>query len=300
MRKVVVVPTFDRSEFLYCCLKAIRAADREIPILVFPDRGTDESEVCAQFNAIQHKTIQHSYHGNSYNVMEALKTAYLSLYDNIYIIEDDALIDPSFFQWCEAALDKHRDAFAACGWKYSPDALIGEGPDVVIPWYLSVASLLPRYSVNCILQHATLDYYSNMKSYLDRAFPQSFRKGSAHYEQDGLALRVCEAEGKRCVWPRRPRATHIGFRGYHMSDERFDGKLEDRVAMLELAIANPAVLTGLMNGGTVPEVGRCVDCNKPLLTDLKELRAVCVDCFHSANPGLPKTTSSHYYLPVVV
>jgi len=39
MKPVVMIPTFDRSEFLYVCLEAIRAADPNIEIRVFPIAG---------------------------------------------------------------------------------------------------------------------------------------------------------------------------------------------------------------------------------------------------------------------
>jgi glycosyltransferase involved in cell wall biosynthesis len=303
MREIVIVPTYQRSDMLFCCLEAIRAAqasDKELfPVFVFPDRGTDETEVCEKFGVYQKTTLNHNYHGNSCNVMEALKFAYQDCQaDLVYIIEDDAIIDPSFFSWCRAALANPMNAecFAACGWQYSPDAIIGDGPDLRIPWYLSVCAAIPRRSLYGIVQHARPEYYSNMQNYLDRAYPQSHRRGSSHYEQDGLALRVCESMYKRCVWPRRPRATHIGFYGYHMDGKCLSGTIKNRVAILRLALKNPGVLKSLMSGGTPPDMGKCDGCGKPLLTENKNARLVCTDCFHQTYPALPRTTTSHYYL----
>lgn len=298
MREVVIVPTYKRSEMLYCCLEAIRVADSEIPIRVFPDRGTDESAICEKFYASQQLTVPTTYHGNSYNVLEALKWAYGQQYERVFIVEDDAIVDPTFFSWARAALDKdHDDLFAACGWQYSPNALIGEGPDLMIPWYLSVCACIPRRSLYGIVQHARPEYYSNMQSYLDRAYPGSPRRGSMHYEQDGLVLRVCESESKRCIWPRRPRATHIGFHGYHMDGKAPEGTLEERVAVIKLALANPAMLRALMSGGVTPNVDKCGGCGQPLLTEDKNARVECVTCFHAAHPGLERVAPSHYYLP---
>jgi len=299
MREVCLIPTFDRSEFLYCCLEAIFAANPAANVHVFPDRGTDESAVTSQFvNVTEHKTLAHTYHGNTFNMMEALKWAYQQndRWDRIYIVEDDAIIDGTFFSWCRTALATNPDSFAACGWQYSPDALISDGPDLRIPWYLSVIAALPRKSVFSIIQHARIEYYSDMRGYLDRAYPNNNRRGSLHYEQDGLILRVMESESKRAVWPRRPRATHCGWHGYHAGKNKSAGSLEERIAIVKLALKNPSLLSRLMNGGRVSEFRYCEECNKPLAADDKESRIVCVECFHSQYPDLPNTSCSHYYL----
>ena len=298
MNEVVLLPTFQRPELLYCCLEAIRAAEPTISVHVFPDRGTNEREICEKFGAAHHLTLQHSYHGNTFNMLEALKWAYGQRYETVYVIEDDAIIDPSFFDWSRQALTNYPDAFAACGWRYSPDAKVGDGPDMLLGWYLSVAAALPRRSVGGIVAHARPEYYGDMKGYLDRTYPASARKGSQHYEQDGAALRVAESEGKRCVWPRRPRAIHAGWRGYHMPDGReLDGTLEERVAVVKLAIENPAVLGKMMEGGQLPLIDRCTGCRKPLLTENVNAVVTCKECFHRAHPTLAVTTSSHYYFP---
>lgn len=300
MRSCVIVPTYQREDLLWVCLEAIRNADQSIQIHVFPDRGTSVEAVCAEFDAVEHLTIAHSYHGNSYNMMEALKWAYQQQFEMVYVIEDDAIIDPSFFEWCRAALEKHPDAFAACGWQYSPNALIGEGPDILMPWYLSVCAALPRASLYQIVQHARPEYYSKMKDYLAHAYPQSHRRFSAHFEQDGLVLRVCEAAGRRCVWPRRPRATHIGFTGYHMPGEPLKGSLEERVAILKLALKDPVIMKRLMAGGSAPEMAQCLLCGKRVLTVMKKANLMCVECFHLENPDLPVTAASHYYFKPMV
>jgi hypothetical protein len=299
MREVVLIPTFDRSEFLYCCIDAIRAAEPDIRIEVFPDRGTDESAMTSRFSGVtEHRTLQHSYHGNTFNMMEALKWAYQqnNKWETVYVIEDDAIIDSSFFTWARNSLAMWPDMFAACGWQYSPDALISDGPDIRIPWYLSVCTALPRKSLFSIVQHARIDYYCDMKGYVDRTYPNSNKRGSLHWEQDGLIYRIMESESKRCVWPRRPRATHCGWRGYHQSKEKATGSLEERVAIVKLALKNPSLLKRLMGGARAPEFRYCEECRKPLAAEDKVSRIICVDCYHATHPTHPQTSISHYYL----
>lgn len=297
MREAVAVPTFKRAELLYLCLETIRSIDSKIDIHVFPDKGTgkDEQAISEKFGTIQHLTWATTYHGNTANLMEIYKWASTRV-DRLFIIEDDAIIEPTFFSWCREALDRCPEMFAACAFQYSPQALIGEGPDVKIPWYLSVASALPQSSLQSIAAHATLRYYSEMQEYVDASFPQSPNRGSLHFEQDGLVLRVMQSQSKRCIWPRRPRVTHVGFHGYHMGENKMSGTLEERVSLLRLAVKNPAILQQIMSGGQMPNLVNCVRCQKPLVSERSGLLAECVQCFHTEHPAAVKTASSHYYL----
>ncbi len=231
-------------------------------------------------------------------MLEALKWAFHQRYDRLYVIEDDTLIDNTFFGWCHAAFEKHSDAFAACGWQYSPQAVKGAGPDLMLPWYLSVATCLPAASLASIVQHANLDYYRDMQGYVDKMFPASAYRGSMHYEQDGLVMRVCEAQRKRCVWPRVPRALHCGWYGYHQGDNRLEGTLEERVEILRLTIRNPEILRGMMSGGPLPTIGNCVRCGKPLAVERAGDTVWCSDCFESVWPERAIGVGQYYVRPV--
>jgi len=294
-KEICIVPTFQRTALLAVCLEAIRAAEPGMEIHVFPDRGTSESEICARFGAIHHLTWQHTYHGNTANMFEALKWANVQSCSLVFVVEDDAIVDLDCFEWFRKALFKTPAAFAACGWKYSPHALVGDGPDILMSWYLSVCAAIPKHNLASIVQHARPEYYSEMREYLDLAYPGSIRRGTKHYEQDGCILRVLESQNKRCVWPRVPKATHIGWHGYHMSGKPFDCSLEDSIQLIKLALKSPTMLSVLMSGGALPKLGHCDVCKK-LLISSSDLLAVCVECFHAKYPNLAVTSSSHYYL----
>jgi hypothetical protein len=240
-------------------------------------------------------TIAHTYHGNTYNVMDSLRWANTQSCATVYIVEDDCIVSPDFFKWCRAALQEHPDAFAACGWRYSPDAPVGDGPDMLLGWYLSVCAAIPKKNLPSIIQHARPEYYSDMKKYLDTAYPSSVRRGTLHYEQDGCVLRVMESLNKRCVWPRVPKGTHIGWHGYHAPGRALEGTLEESIRLIKLALRYPELLSKLMAGGPAPKIGYCNSCKTALLAD-SELTAVCVKCFHDKYPNLPVTSTSHYYL----
>jgi hypothetical protein len=295
--RLVLIPTFQRSDLLFCALEAIRAADPSAEIHVFPDKGTSEKEVCQKFNAIEHLVLAHQTHGNSYNMLEALKWASTKGHPRVYIIEDDAIIDPTFFSWADAALDRQEDdIFAACGWRPSPDMKEGKEtePDYRMSWYLSVCAALPISSVRSIVQHARTEYYNDLAGYCDRMFPQSCYRGTGHYEQDGLILRICNQQSKRCVWPRKPRATHAGFTGYHMPGKRLSGSLEERVQIIKLALKNPSLLNLLMSGGAPPDLSPCSICQTPLLSTDKRAVVTCSACFHRMSDR-PKVSDTVYY-----
>lgn len=302
IREAVFVPTYKRSAFLYCCLEAIRAAEPTIEIYVAPDRGLDESEVCASFDAQQLETHDHPYHGNSYNMLEGLKTLYALGYDRVFVVEDDCIIDPTFFDWARNALDNPKpwnpDPFAASGWEFSPDAPKEDGPDVICDWYLSVCSAIPRKSLEKIIEHAKPEYYRDMKGYQAANFDKiRFLQGGIHYEQDGLILGIACQNGQRITWPRRPRAQHIGWHGYHMLHGKVpQGDLSKQVAVVKMAIANPDIMRNLMNGGEPPEAVGCMGCGKNLVTTNSKAETICVSCFHKTHPELPQTTQSHYYV----
>lgn len=292
----VVVITFDRDDMLYLCLEAIRKAEPTIPLHVFPDRSLDQRSICNKFNAVHHFTFSHDWHGNTANMCEAMKWASEQRFERTFIVEDDAIVDASFFSWCRDTLSTKPHSFAACGWQYSPHAVISDGPDIQIPWYLSVCACLPTVSLNKIVQHCKPEYYRDMKGYLDYMYPASHYRGTLHYEQDGMVLRVMESLGQRCVWPRRPRATHIGIHGYHMGQRRLVGTFEHRVEVLRLMVNAPEALKKVMAGAPLPEIGECWKCRKPLVVERKDLMAVCVECFHHDRPGVPQTSGTCYYL----
>jgi hypothetical protein len=244
---------------------------------------------------------KHTYHGNTFNMMEGLKYCYEAGYERIFVVEDDCIVDPTFFGWARSALDNPKPwnqfPFAASGWIYSPDAPDEDGPDVCANWYLSVCAAIPRRSLEKIVVHANENYYGNMKKYCDKTFPTDPQCGSLHFEQDGIILRIANSLGQRITWPRRARALHIGWHGYHCPNGRVPtGELMKQVAVVKMAIENPDILRQLMNGGEPPEVIGCRDCGKILVSTDTKAALVCVSCFHTKHPGIPITAKSHYYV----
>jgi hypothetical protein len=301
MRECVLVPTFQRQPFLYVCLEAIRKVEPKIEIHVFPDRGTvaENREACEPFGVTIHKVKDHQYHGNSYNMVEALKWAYKAGYDRVFVVEDDCIVDGTFFEWSRNALDNPKEwmgaPFAACGWVYSPSMPQEEGPDLLLNWYLSVCACIPRRSLELIAKHANANYYKNMKKYCDKTFPHDPTVGTLHFEQDGLIVKVANEVGQRCTWPRTARGKHIGWVGYHMTSGKMpQGELKKQVLVVKMALENPDLMQSLMAGNLIPETVECRDCSKLLVSVDNEAALVCAPCFHLKHPDAPRAASGYY------
>src|SRR5215467_7796819 len=126
MREVVLVPTYKRPELLFCCLKRLRGYDGDIPIHVFPDRGTLNDSlvwsICSQFEAVRHLVPDHDWYGNTPNVMNAYLWAYNEGYDRVFYVESDVMIHPDFYTWHREQHEDNPDIFASMAWIFNREA----------------------------------------------------------------------------------------------------------------------------------------------------------------------------------
>lgn len=129
MRDFVLVPTFNRPEYLALCLEHIAKADggRDKHVWVSHDKHVQERfpdvernlELSKEVVAAYHNTFAsfrfivrtpHQYWGNPCNFLETYHEAYIQ--DDgryIYLIEDDVLIAKDFFRWHEAVQARQRE-----------------------------------------------------------------------------------------------------------------------------------------------------------------------------------------------
>lgn len=256
MSEVVVVTTYKRPELLYACLKRIRVIEPDIPISIFPDRGTwKDPELRAALEFLQENTQlnfvpDHDYHGNTFNAMEALRWAYNEGWERVYYIEDDVMIDPDFFQWHreqhEEAKENGIELFASMAWIFNRHAPITD--DVFYqPWYYAIGTCFQRKKLELVAQHATPRYYADMQGYIEKTFPKSNLNspfGIQHFEQDGLIQRILDVDRSQTVSPGIAKCAHLGFFGYNrgwntQSDLLALPTFAERYAALEAFIADP-------------------------------------------------------------
>lgn len=242
MNAVVIVPTFDRPEMLWLCLEHIAACPeaKHQDVRVCVDRRNSIAAPLTELAQLQDRysalnvslrfTPRHTHHGNSFNVLTALRQAYAddAEFDRFFLVEDDVLVSPEFFRW-------HNRV--EC--QESPAASIGVR-DPGHGAYASLGVCLPRTTVAAILEHAVLAYFRDMRGYCRFAFPPS----PFDCEQDGLIARVLA--GQRVAWADPPVCSHVGWYGYHRTKTRRPtGTLEERVAQVKAAITDPRALAAL-------------------------------------------------------
>lgn len=238
MQACIIIPTFDRPEFLWMCLDyIIRCHEAQgLEIRVHADRydpdrplSRDIVDGCRlykqELNLKLHVQGMHPYHGNSYNLLEAYKKAYYDGFDHVFMIEDDVMVRDDFFDWHFRTQREHQGAVS-----------IG----VTNPGHGAYASLgvcIPRERLAEIIPHCRTEYYGNMRYYCQTQFPHS----PFDVEQDGLWARVLKHREK--VWATDPVCQHVGWYSYHRTKGiRPTGSVDERYEQLVQILTNPTIL----------------------------------------------------------
>lgn len=272
MNEVIVIPTYRRPEMLFYCLSLIKAIEPNIPVAVFPDRGTaNEKELTDVLECFDPETTramwvpEHDYYGNTFNVMEALRWAYNSGIALTYYIEDDVMIHGDFFKWHREMHEEHDDIFAAMGWVFNHYAPITTDT-MFQPWYYAIGTSFTRRKLGLIVQHATPRYYEDMPKYVEKVFNKSILNSPVnitHYEQDGLIQRVLDVDRSQTVTSGMGRCSHLGVFGYNRGwDKREDffgdaKTFETRVAKISALIGDPYWRASLFGRAIVErEIGK--------------------------------------------
>ncbi|PWT91202.1 MAG: hypothetical protein C5B54_05715 [Acidobacteria bacterium] len=237
MQDLLIIPTYDRPEFLWWCLDHLMACpeitDLQVRLHIDhhhrkPPPLYEIREVLWHFPRLHlHVYIcpSHTFAGNSYNVMMAYQEAYRTQARYVFMVEDDVLVAPQFFQW-------HRQVQAT----EAPVCSMG----VRRPSHGSFVSLgvcFPREELIRLLTHCRIEYFTQMEAYCRRVFPPS----SFGTEQDGLWARLLAHE--KLVWADPPLVQHVGWYGYHRTKSRRPaGSVGDRYRMIQRVLASPTAL----------------------------------------------------------
>jgi hypothetical protein len=248
---IVLVPTHRRPEFLAITLELLRRCDLHTQhfFVVLVDRGADPDtfKIIERYSpGLQLQVLsrlgEHSYRGNSYNVLEGYRYALhlaARLHSRlIYLVEEDAWVSADLFTFSRQVHSALQPfAFSASmNLNNSP----GGGP-VFKPadpcavyahsYYQSVCPSLPISAVQRIVAHAQPAYYSEPERYLQAHFPSS-RWGNFRREQDGLIDRIMEQTQDKQLYPYLPRAMHAGFVGENRPGWGLTGSVDTRLRAL--------------------------------------------------------------------
>lgn len=210
----------------------------DMQVRIHLDRGYSRKvyEVAQEFR-LRHKercsvwTIEHRYRGNSYNVLTAYKSAVVSGFDIVHLVEEDVLVADDYFQMHRDAHDLFPNAFSVSACRNQQFPIGHEPPNDEEAAYehRSFQSIGVSF-MGCVLRDAMTvlseDYFADMVGYCRSMFPNStIPAGNA--EQDGFLHRYAEDRGLSTIYAAVPRAYHAGFVGYHRKGEALDGTLQE-------------------------------------------------------------------------
>jgi hypothetical protein len=211
---VVVIPTHARVEMLALTLEALAnvniCADTEaLDVNIYADTGANLEDIdwvrdhyypdATIFHAPEH--IQAP--SGCWNILNAIKQGYETGAERIILLEEDVLPLPGFLEFHLAQTE-----LASCGrWvRFN---------DIYGPLYTNPGSCLSRELVEQLIPHICDEYFTGLRSYLDRHFGSWDTQSEL---DDGLIRRVIRQMGGKAVYPDTPVARHIGFRFYNKLD----------------------------------------------------------------------------------
>ncbi len=235
---ILIIPTYERPEFLWLCLEKIAANDcSNIEIWICEDEHIDhpKSEQLQQeisttvvyaralFADVKHFKTEHVNHGSSFNVLESFKKACQTDAEFVFFVEDDCLVTPDWIKWCRAAHEQF-DPFATCG-NASRAGQDLRQTSISDRWFQTFALSFRRDR----LKKALLDNYSNYNL-------------TPTFEWDAYLMRHILASGQYAASACIPRVYHYGFFGYHRTGNRTDGDLQARIEFIRRGALDTSLL----------------------------------------------------------
>ena len=248
MIDLVIVPTFDRPEFLWLCLENLYEnvlREGQYPhIWVCEDIHADkpkgftiEMEMLAVHREWQQKlgyvykaTAPHTTYGNSYNVLNALAQSADLDYRYVYLLEDDVLVTPDFFEWNEKAQEK-----------FSPWASCAGRLNRSLNFQMNGREAIDENIKDPNACHSSVTAYMSWATCFSAKAMQDIKALNAVYdgfektfEQDVMIQRQIRRANLETIWSYPPyRAFHLGWYSYHRNGGmNLSGTLEEKVNAL--------------------------------------------------------------------
>lgn len=159
-----------------------------------------------------------------WNILNSIKAGYNSGAKRVYLVEEDIMVRPNFFEYHEHTLD---DVDVSCGrkdkmfWKEFPGL------------YTNSGSAFRREMIAKLIPHINDIYFSELREYMDRELPPSW--DSQSNLDDGLIRRVIRANNFSVAYPEVGVCAHQGFHYYNEIDRYMnrEGSLQERIDRLE-------------------------------------------------------------------
>lgn len=257
MRDVVIIPCYERPEFTKLCLKYLSQArgiqDKEVWLCQDNHGGDKEAEILmAMFpvadygfklfgwERFRHIGIEgHNTYGNSHNLINALRAAYESRAERIFLVEDDIIVAPDIFEWHEEILNTAHP-FVSCATSLNRSAHFQiNGPQVMderIPDPSAYKQVIGPYS-----SHAAAFERFGIGDFL-KFVAKKNPTWQSGVEQDLLMQQFLSSSGQRSAWPVVPRAVNVGWFSYHITGRKFTGTLAEKSEEVERTIRDASRL----------------------------------------------------------
>jgi hypothetical protein len=249
-KDVVLLPCWQRPEFLWHCIDNLSQADGidDIHVIFRPDTGfapdildviRTQGQRLASFEIQFPPACPFRRTKQSANVLLGYLHAARKARQFVFLIEEDIMVARDFFRW-------HREVHAQQPAIFCSIATKNHNRDLTLPpdadgYYCSTGDYCSwgvcmdrRVIKELIAPHVNMRYFRKPKRYLRRHFPDS-AVSPAFVEQDGLIRRIQEGSQRSLVYPCVPRAYHAGFYGYNRPGG-VDGSLADRVRQIAAII----------------------------------------------------------------
>lgn len=252
MKDIVLIPCWQRPEFLSLCIEQILSAEgcENYHYLFLLDRGfAKENLDLISIFPLDKTTLPRpetvpGIGRQSMNLLEGYRWASEQDCKKVFLIEEDIMIANDFFTWHEAV---HEAEDLLCSIATENNNTVHFAEDNLSKYYegspMDFQSLgvcwdreaLKKY----IIPHATKEYYRNPRGYVLAKFPTSVMGGN-YAEQDGLIRRIRELECPlQVIFPDVPRAFHAGYYGYNRPSTKIPrGNLHYKIEHLRSIIFN--------------------------------------------------------------
>jgi hypothetical protein len=252
---VVLIPAFNRPEFLHLCLEHIlKNPDYdENHYVINLDKGYRRQNIEVvqnfrkHFNSIETRTIKGNVNGTakqSYALLNGYRYAQAKSSGLVYMLEEDIMVSNQFFRWHKAVHQAEPNIYCSIATRNNNTRF----PQVNDPrqYYLfkgdyqSLGVCFKKDMLNLVLAHANNDYWQNPFHYCKRHWPTS-PIANQFVEQDGLHRRIVIEKNLDVAFSLHGFAFHAGYYGYHRV-VRETGNLEQKIAKIRATAFDPQTL----------------------------------------------------------
>lgn len=258
MRDLVIIPTFDRPEFLWLALENLHEkvlhegqypdiwvcedihADKPKGFTIEMEMLTVHREWQQKLGYLYKATAPHTTYGNSYNVLNSLVQAADLSYRYVYLLEDDVLVTPDFFDWNERAQEKFNP-WASCAGRLNRSLNFQMNGREAIDENIQDPNACHR-SVTAYMSWATCFSAKAMQDI--KALNAVYEGFEKTFEQDVMIQRHIRQAKLETIWSYPPyRAFHLGWYSYHRNGGmKLNGTLEEKVTALRKIVKDPQKL----------------------------------------------------------